>query len=581
MEMSGVIAAEIEVIMQTLLEMSISGAVMIGVIIVVRALAVNRLPKTAFLALWGAAFCCLILPMRIPSPISLYTAVRRRGAFPMPVRSWQPAGLLLTGNAARGSSVPSLSPWLLLWIGGAVLLALIFLVLHLRGRRIYAASLPVEQPFAKAWIEEHRLRRPVQIRYSDRIESPLTYGILWPVILLPADMDWKEEETAGFILAHEMSHIRRFDALTKWLLAAMLCIHWFNPLVWVMYILSNRDLELACDESVIRLYGMQSCPSYALALLEMEEKRTYLTPLSSSFSKNALKERIDAIMKAKKRTATGVIGGLVMVAAVVVIFATSAIEKQSEAARKNLSENPPVKNVGETADRDDGVEESKELPADMDYVWNVWDTWKEEGYSQEYTREQYDQLMSMVKPETYEEMSIAEFNRTINRIMEDDEYNGDSIYYLYDSVVSHIPETDPNAGYLRNTIPASMEEYVSRVQEVYSGKRKDPCFSATAEIITTEDVFGDSVEAGQIRLDYEFTYRILDQDNLTVGERDAFLQEVMQTARDMLEGEEAKSAAQQEMKEMLQAAGEKLSNDKISFTGCEVYNFEVYEREDY
>ncbi len=179
--------------MQTLLEMSLSGAVMIGVIIIVRALAVNRLPKTAFLALWGAAFCCLILPMRIPSPISVYSAMRRRGDFPMPVRNWQRTGLLLTGNVAREASVPSLSPWLLLWIGGAVLLALVFLILHLRGRRVYAASLPVEQPFAKSWIEEHRLRRPVQVRYSDRIESPLTYGILWPVILLPADMDWKEE----------------------------------------------------------------------------------------------------------------------------------------------------------------------------------------------------------------------------------------------------------------------------------------------------------------------------------------------------------------------------------------------------
>ena len=155
--MSGAIAAEIEVIMQTLLEMSLSGAVMIGVIIIVRALAVNRLPKTAFLALWGAAFCCLILPMRIPSPISVYSAIRRRGDFPMPVRNWQRTGLLLTGNVAREASVPSLSPWLLLWIGGAVLLALIFLILHLRGRRVYAASLPVEQPFAKSWIEEHRL----------------------------------------------------------------------------------------------------------------------------------------------------------------------------------------------------------------------------------------------------------------------------------------------------------------------------------------------------------------------------------------------------------------------------------------
>lgn len=137
-------------------------------------------------------------------------------------------------------------------------------------------------------------------------------------------------------------------------------------------------------------------------------------------------------------------------------------------------------------------------------------------------------LMSMVKPEAYEGMSIAEFNRTINRIMEDDEYGGGSIYELYDTVVSNIrngSECRLSAQY-HTGFHGRIQ---SRVQEVYSGKRKDPSFSASAEKITTEDVFGDSVEAGQIWLDYEFTYRILDQDNLTVGERDAFLQKVMQT----------------------------------------------------
>lgn len=564
--------------MQTLLEMSISGAVMIGVIIIVRALAVNRLPKTAFLALWGAAFFCLILPVRIPSPVSVYTAVGQ-GAIRGAGQNWRRPGLLLSENAAQAASASALSPWLLLWTGGAVLLALAILVMHLRGRRVYAASLPVEHRFAKEWIEEHRLRRPVQVRCSDRIESPLTYGILWPVILLPADADWRDEETMGFILAHEMSHIRRFDALTKWLLAAMLCVHWFNPLVWVMYILSNRDLELACDEAVIRQYGIQSCPSYALALLEMEEKRTYLTPLSSSFSKNALKERIDAIMKAKKRTVAGIVCALVLVCAVVILFATSAMEKQAGSVRRNLTENQLMKNSGEEGKDGEGEEEA--LPAGMDYVWDVRDSWKEEGYTDGYTQEQYDQLISAVKPEAYEKMSIAEFNRTINKIMEEDDSEDGALYYLYDSVVSNLPVTDPNAGYLRNTIPASREEYQSRVNEVYSGVRKDPSFSATAELVTMADVFGDSVEAGQIWMDYEFTYRILDQDNLTVGERDAFLQKVMQTARDMLESDGIKDATQQEMQEKLQNEGEKITNDKISFTGCEVFDFEVYEREDY
>ena len=103
---------------------------------------------------------------------------------------------------------------------------------------------------------------------------------MWPVLLVPADMDWADEETAAFILSHEMSHIRRFDAFTKWLLAAALCIHWFNPLVWAMYILANRDLELACDEAVIRQYGMQACPSTRARRSASMERRGSLSMLA-------------------------------------------------------------------------------------------------------------------------------------------------------------------------------------------------------------------------------------------------------------------------------------------------------------
>lgn len=180
--------------MDVLVKMSVSGAVLIAVIVIVRALAVNRLPKKAFLWLWAAAFFCLMIPVRLPSPISVY---RPSGQLErLAVRP----GLLLSEAAGQAASEASgaaavmashLSVWHGIWIAGAVLLAAFFLVGHLRGRRVYSASLPVEQPFAKAWLEENRIRRPVQIRYSDRIESPLTYGFLWPVLLVPADMDWR------------------------------------------------------------------------------------------------------------------------------------------------------------------------------------------------------------------------------------------------------------------------------------------------------------------------------------------------------------------------------------------------------
>lgn len=101
-------------------------------------------------------------------------------------------------------------------------------------------------------------------------------------------------------LEHEFVHIKRLDGLTKLILIAALCLHWFNPLVWVMVVLANRDLELSCDEAVVRLFGEQVKSAYARTLIHMEEIKSGCLPLCSNFSKNAIEERITAIMKIKK-----------------------------------------------------------------------------------------------------------------------------------------------------------------------------------------------------------------------------------------------------------------------------------------
>ena len=95
----------------------------------------------------------------------------------------------------------------------------------------------------------------IVIRRSDRISSPLTFGVLRPVILLPKSTDWSDEDALRFVLEHEFVQVRHFDALFKLALVAAVCIHWCNPLVWAMYILANRDIDLSCDEAVIRRFG--------------------------------------------------------------------------------------------------------------------------------------------------------------------------------------------------------------------------------------------------------------------------------------------------------------------------------------
>ena len=99
--------------------------------------------------------------------------------------------------------------------------------------------------------------------------NELTYGVFHPVILMPKQTDWKNINQLRYIFSHEYVHIYRFDTIAKLIATYALCIHWFNPLVWVMYILFNRDIELACDESVIRQFGDKSKSAYSLMLISI------------------------------------------------------------------------------------------------------------------------------------------------------------------------------------------------------------------------------------------------------------------------------------------------------------------------
>ena len=116
-------------------------------------------------------------------------------------------------------------------------------------------------------------------------------------------------------------HICRYDTALKFLTAIALCIHWFNPMVWVLYILFNRDIELACDECVISRFGGRS--AYARMLISMEERKNRFAPFCNNFSKNAIEERIKSIMKMKKASVITLVLACIVVVGTVGVFATS------------------------------------------------------------------------------------------------------------------------------------------------------------------------------------------------------------------------------------------------------------------
>jgi len=237
----------------------------------------------------------------------------------------------VTPNLAESVVTPVLNPVDLLvgiWVIGMVIFTLHFTINYIKFRRMISDSLPLENEFIRQFTTKYQptLRRKIQIRQSQKITSPLTYGMVNPVILIPKTLDWNDYEQLEYIFAHEYIHIKRFDCLIKTIATLVLCIHWLNPLIWVMYILLHRDIELSCDERVLELFGEQAKSTYALALIDLAEKQSNLITAHSYFSKHVgIKERIKvmATMKINKKSAIGAALAVLLVGGTMIASAAS------------------------------------------------------------------------------------------------------------------------------------------------------------------------------------------------------------------------------------------------------------------
>lgn len=322
----------------SLFQMSVAGGVLILFIVLIRALAIHRLPKTTFLALWMIAALRLLLPFSIPLTFNIHIGLDVFSDVVQELPSGNIASTLPGDSPPSydiGTAVPSpatehISTFEILWLVGVLLLAIYFSISYFRSMRKFRMSIPDNTPYIREWLNAHQIVRPIEVRSSDLISSPLTYGILHPVILLPKKLDRNDQVALKYVLTHEYVHIRRFDAITKILFAAVLCIHWFNPLVWVMYVLANRDMELSCDAWVIRMMGEKNRSSYALMLIKMEEKRSGMSALYSHFGKNAISERIEAIMKFKKTSILACTLALALIAGATTAFAAARTDDNME-----------------------------------------------------------------------------------------------------------------------------------------------------------------------------------------------------------------------------------------------------------
>ena len=328
----------------SLLHMSFAGAVMILVVTVIRALVIYRVPKKTFMVLWGITLARLLIPFSAPSAFSVYTFWGKKepvisNVGDTAVTTFGPAiqeGQMTTAPNYISHSEVAVPIWAIIWAIGALICAVVFSITYWKCYKEFQTSLPIDNDFTRNWLSSHHIKRSIQIRQSELVSAPLTFGILRPVILMPKTTDWNDEKTLQYVLEHEFVHIRRFDTITKLILLIALCVHWFNPFVWVMYVLANRDIELSCDETVLHLFGENTKASYARTLIGMEEIKSGITPLCNNFSKNALEERMTAIMKTKKSTVLSIALAVLIVAGTATAFATSAKVEDDKANSTTL-----------------------------------------------------------------------------------------------------------------------------------------------------------------------------------------------------------------------------------------------------
>lgn len=261
----------------------IMGCCTVSAILLLRAL-LPRLPRRIFVLLWVGAMAVLLAPGFLSSPMSVYRLLPR-AAF--------------AEGAAAAPSVQAGSVWAIVrrTVTGLSLSGLLFS--YSAGLlRLHRAS-PSDAPAVRDWLAAHPLLRPVRVCVGN-VPAPVCGGIFLPRIVLPADANLSDRAQLDCVLSHEYTHIRRFDPLLKLLMAAALCLRWYDPLLWVVVLAAGRDMEYACDEAVL---DSGVCPKrYAASLLRAALRRTERLPAAARFNAGKTERRINRICAYRPRS---------------------------------------------------------------------------------------------------------------------------------------------------------------------------------------------------------------------------------------------------------------------------------------
>lgn len=310
-----------EALFLKLFNMSITASWLVLAVVILRLL-LKKAPKAITVFLWALVGIRLVCPFSFESVLSLIPSAETvpqavltgpdfnidTGISPVDSR----INGYLDDRYIEGVTVPAGNGMTVIgvisavWLVGIAVMLIYTLISYLKIHRKIREAVPYNE---NIWV-------------CDRIAAPFILGIFRPKIYLPSDIDERDSE---YVIAHERAHLKRHDHLIKPLGFLLLTVYWFNPVMWIAYILLCRDIELACDEKVIKTMGIEIKKPYSEALINCSLPRRSVAACPLAFGEVGVKSRIKSVLNYKKPAFWVVIVALALCVVLPIVFLTNPI----------------------------------------------------------------------------------------------------------------------------------------------------------------------------------------------------------------------------------------------------------------
>ena len=358
----------IEAVFLRLLNMSITASWIVLAVVILRLL-LRRAPKAVFVVCWAMVGVRLICPLSFESALSL-----------IPSTETVPADIFYADVPAINSGISSVDSGVNSVISGALapnlgdsanpaqILAFAASVVWLAGVTVMLAYTAISYYRIRSKVRESVPLGEVYV--CDRIATPFILGVFRPRIYLPSALP---DEDAEYVIAHEKAHLRRRDHLLKPIGFLLLSVYWFNPVIWLAYILFCRDIELACDESVIRDLGTEIKKPYSTALINCSVQRSAVAACPLAFGEVGVKERIKSVLSYKKPALWVIVASAAVCTVAALCFLTNPAKSTPDAAKKKqIAPNFSVTETGSDLNTFSVSVESVGLDAERPYIEVKW-----------------------------------------------------------------------------------------------------------------------------------------------------------------------------------------------------------------